>query len=162
MSRDTNQLVNKTYPAARETIFNINTKYLLHLQWFSIKNCNRLLLDSASLSGPLQFQVFVRKPKQQGIHTNECAARACRTQVFIGVRSTFHGVRRCACGGVLRNPNRPHFIGRQPETREAKGGARQQDSSPARIHVYPKRSIKFLRMLRMAFAVYFERRITAI
>lgn len=63
---------------------------------------------------------------------------ARRTQVFIGVRSTFRGVRRCASGGVLRNPNRPRFIGRQPETREAKGDrARQQDSSPARIHVYP-------------------------
>lgn len=40
-----------------------------------------------------------------------------RSQVFIGVRSTFQPVRVRACGGALRNPNQPRFIGRQPEAR---------------------------------------------
>lgn len=43
--------------------------------------------------------------------------RVHRSQVFIGVRSTFQPVRVRACGGALRNPNQPRFIGRQPEAR---------------------------------------------
>lgn len=43
--------------------------------------------------------------------------RVRRGQVFIGVRSTFQAVRVRACGGALRNPNQPRFIGRQPEAR---------------------------------------------
>lgn len=43
--------------------------------------------------------------------------RTHRSQVFIGVRSTFQPVRVRACGGALRNPNQPRFIGRQPEAR---------------------------------------------
>lgn len=43
--------------------------------------------------------------------------RVHRSQVFIGIRSTFQPVRVRACGGALRNPNQPRFIGRQPEAR---------------------------------------------
>ena len=43
--------------------------------------------------------------------------RVYRSQVFIGVWSTFQAVRVRACGGALRNPNQPRFIGRQPEAR---------------------------------------------
>lgn len=49
--------------------------------------------------------------------TPPATVRVHRSQVFIGVRSTFQPVRVRACGGALRNPNQPRFIGRQPEAR---------------------------------------------
>lgn len=49
--------------------------------------------------------------------TPPATVRVHHSQVFIGVRSTFQPVRVRACGGALRNPNQPRFIGRQPEAR---------------------------------------------